>query len=74
MCKMIPSSDVFSLFQNFDFLGCLGGAGTKNGPKRQEILSVSFCISGTVPHMIVVFRTQHVQNDVSSNFFIFSRF
>ena len=34
-------------------------------------MSVALCISGTVPHMIVVFGT-HVQNDnVSSIFFHF---
>ena len=32
-CKMIISPGIFFIFQNFDFLGCKGGKGAKNGPK-----------------------------------------
>ena len=45
---------------------------TKNSPKWQKFMSVSFSISGTVHHMI--FGT-HVWNYISSNlFFNFSKF
>ena len=53
---------LFSIFQNLGFLGlgCWGGGG--GGVKRGKMAQndkkfVSLCLSGTVPHMIVVFGT-----------------
>ena len=52
----------------------LAGGRAKYGPKWQNIMSVSLRISGTVPHMIMVFGT-HLQNDdISSIFFFFFHF
>ena len=42
----------FSLFQNFNFLGCPWVKRSKYGPKWQKILSVALHISGTIHHMI----------------------
>ena len=53
MCTLMPSPDAFLFFQNFDFPCKVA----KNEPKWQSTLSVSPHISGTVPHMIVVFGT-----------------
>ena len=48
LCEMI-SPGVFSVFQNFDFLGRQGGGErAKNCPNRQNILSVKPYISGTI--------------------------
>ena len=47
--------DAFLFFQNFDFLGCQGVKGKKNGRKWQKFISVSLRISGTIPHMILDF-------------------
>ena len=49
MCKIMA----FPFFQNFDILGCYGGKMAKN----DKFLSASLCISGTLPHMIVVIST-----------------
>ena len=59
----------FSFFQNFDFSGCLGGKRAKNGPKWQKILSVTFGISGTIYHMIVIFGTPVWNDNISRQFF-----
>ena len=56
-------------FPNFSFLGKLWGNRAKNDPKRQKILPVSLCISGTIPHMMVVFGTLVLNDDITSNFF-----
>ena len=57
MCKMMTSPDHFFIFSRFWFLGLSGCKRAKNGPKWHKFPSVSFLISGTVPHMIVVFGT-----------------
>ena len=55
--------------------GIIRGEGkrAKNGPKWHKILSVSLCISGTIHHMTVIFGA-HVQNDICTKFFHFSKF
>ena len=54
-CKIMTSP--LSFFLNFDFLGCYGAKWQKNDPKWPKNLSFSLHISGTIPHMIVVFGT-----------------
>ena len=63
----------FLLFQNFDFSGCWGAKGTKNGPKWPKILSVALHISGTIHHMTVIYGT-YLSNDYTFRcFFHFSK-
>ena len=52
----------FFSFSKFWFFGMLGGTRAKNGPKWQKILFVTFHISGILHHMIVIYGT-HVLND-----------
>ena len=52
------SPDVFSFFQNFDFLGVSGVEGQKMAQNDKKILSVMVHISGTIHHMIVICGTQ----------------
>ena len=59
---------------NFHFLDCRRAEREKNGPKWKNILLVSFCISGTVNHMIVIFGAHVWNDDIFSNFFHFSIF
>ena len=61
-------SGVFFIFLNFDFLG-------KNDKKRPIMTknSVALHISGIIHHMIVIY-VKLVWNDISSCFFIFSKF
>ena len=67
-CKMmIYPSRVFSVFQNVDFLGY----GGKNGPKWQKILSVTFHMSRTIHHMIVIYVTSVWNDNISKCFFHF---
>ena len=49
----------------FYFWGSLGPKRAKNGPKQQNILSVSFCILGTMHHMIVIFGTKVLNDGIS---------
>ena len=55
-------SRCFFHFFKFSFFRFLGGKWVKNGPKWQNILSVTLHISETVHHMIVIYGTP-VQND-----------
>ena len=54
----MTSPDTFFIFSKFCFSGLLGGRGLK-GQKMAQMTKnyVSLHISGTVPHMIVVFGT-----------------
>ena len=63
---MMTSPDAFSIISKFWFSKLLGGK-DKKWPK----MSVSFCISGTVPHMIMVFGVFVEHDYISSNFFSF---
>ena len=81
ICKMMKSPGAFSFFSTFWFSRLLGGGEggggskrEKNGPKWQKILFVSLPISGIVYHMIMTFGTYEQNDDISSNFFIFSKF
>ena len=47
MCKMI-SPGVFSVFQNFDFLGRQGGVKGQKIAQKDKTLSVKPYISGTI--------------------------
>ena len=55
---------VFSLFQNVNFLVVQGVKRTKNDPKL-TILSLMLFISGTVDHIIKIFGTQVQNNNIS---------
>ena len=55
-CKMIISPGFFLFFSKFWIFGFLGGSNGKKWPKMTKKL-VSLRISGTVPHMIMVFGT-----------------
>ena len=46
----------------------------KNDPKWQKILSVLFCISGTVHHIIVIFGKHVLNDEFPGKFFHFSKF
>ena len=59
----------FSFFQNFDFLGWEGQR-AKNHPKWQRTLFVVPYISGAIYHMIFMYGT-HVLKDNISRFFYF---
>ena len=54
----MTSPDVFSFFQNFDFLGVSGVKGQKMAQNDKKILSVMVHISRTIHHMIVICGTQ----------------
>ena len=61
MCKMVISPGIFSIFENFDFLGCLGwgwGGGGVKGRKMSQN-DKTFCvtpyISGTIYHTIFIY-------------------
>ena len=49
-------------------------ANGKKGKKWQKVMSVSLCISGAVPHIIVVFSTHVYNDDISNNFSHFFKF
>ena len=61
---------VFFIFSKFWFSGLLRGGRLPLARKWQKILSVSLSISGTGPHMIVVFGT-HVKWWYLQHFFLF---
>ena len=69
ICKMILSPVIFSFLQNFDFLGCKGVKGEKNGPKSQKIPSVGLHISGSIHHLIGFYGTHVLNNNISRHYF-----
>ena len=74
--KMMTSPDVFFNFSKFWLSGLLGAEGVKRAIKWPKVTkgSVSFCISGAVPHMIAVFGTHVSNDDISRIFFFFFHF
>ena len=53
---MVISPGIFSIFQNFDFLGCLGwGGGGGERAKNDKKFCVAPYISGTIYHMIFIY-------------------
>ena len=62
---------IFSIFWNFDFLGCYGGIRAKNSPKWQTILFFMPHISETINHMIVINGTLVWNDNNSTHFFYF---
>ena len=54
----------------FDLLG-RGSKRTKHGPKWQKILSVMLHISETIHHMIFIYGTRVLNENISNDFFHF---
>ena len=54
-------------------MGCYGGK-AKNSPKLKIVTSVTCHISGTVKHMIMIFGTPVLNDDISRVFFHFFEF
>ena len=67
----MTSPDVFSFFQNFDFLGVSGVKGQKMAQNDKKILSVMVHISGTIHHMIVICGTQVWNNNSAFRSFFY---
>ena len=63
----------FSFFWNFDFWGCLGVKGQKNGPKWKSIISIRHHISGPVWHCSW-FLVHYCKMISPGTSFIFSKF
>ena len=75
MCKIIICPGVLFNFKILIYRVVRRLKGQKNGPKWQKILPDSLhIISGTVHHMIVIFGTHGLNDDISSKFFHFSKF
>ena len=74
-CKIMISPGIFFVFVKFWFFGLLAGKGgkrTKNGPKRQKILSRSI---SQEPYVIWLLFMVHICKMIFSGaFFIFSKF
>ena len=66
------SPSVFLIFQNFDFLGWEGQR-AKNHPKWQRTLFVVPYISGAIHHMIFMYGTHVLKDNISRFFYFFSQ-
>ena len=57
MCKLMTSPDAFLIFSKLCFFQAVSGVKAQKMTQNDKILSVTLRISGTVPHVIVVFGT-----------------